>query len=103
MFSDCVRQRISDASFLIQPHIAPFAPVFSVFIQVTRLNAEWIQRFQPLLTCAAIKIRRLFSGAGRRKGRLPVLQGASELSEQERIQRVKKPFCAHSSRTSCYG
>ena len=55
MFSDCVRQRISEASFLIQPHIAPFAPVFSVFIQVTRLNAEWIQRFQPLLTCAAIK------------------------------------------------
>ena len=55
MLCDCVRQRISDASFLIQPHIAPFAPVFSVFIQVTRLNAEWIQRFQPLLTCAAIK------------------------------------------------
>nr|WP_314538813.1 hypothetical protein [uncultured Ottowia sp.] len=55
MFSDCARQRISDASFLIQPHIAPFAPVFSVFIQVTCLNAEWIQRFQPLLACAAIK------------------------------------------------
>lgn len=55
MFSDCARQRNFSRLFLIRPHIAPFAPVFSVFIQVTGLNVEWIQRFQPLLACAAIK------------------------------------------------
>nr|WP_314549473.1 hypothetical protein [uncultured Ottowia sp.] len=76
MFSDCARQRISDASFLIQPHIAPFAPVFSVFIQVTRLNAEWIQRFS-----AFADVRRnqksggCFQGQGGARGACPRCKG----------------------------